>query len=123
MSTARGRLGAQGEAAAAALLESQGFTIVAKNHRCRRGEVDLVAETADLVAFVEVRTRSGDAFGSPAETVDAGKQRRIVTAARDWLARRRGPEKALRFDVIAVVDAPDGPRLTHLPGAFDAACF
>jgi Holliday junction resolvase-like predicted endonuclease len=49
------------------------------------------------------------------------KQQRLVRAARDFLARWRGPPRDLRFDVIAVVDAPAGPRLSHFPGAFDAA--
>jgi Holliday junction resolvase-like predicted endonuclease len=67
-----------------------------------------------------VRTRATDAFGGPAETVDARKRRRFTLAARDFLVRWRGPERAVRFDVVAVVDGPRGPDLLHLPGAFDA---
>jgi putative endonuclease len=59
-------------------------------------------------------------FGAPEETVGARKQRRVIAAARDWLARRRGPERAARFDVIAVVDGPQGPTLTHYENAFEA---
>ena len=114
--TGRQRLGDAGEEAAARFLVAQGFTIVARNHRTRRGEVDLIAEKGELLVFAEVRTRATEAFGTPEQTVDARKQARVVAAARDFLARWRGPERAIRFDVIAVV----GQALRHLPGAFDA---
>ena len=118
--TTRQRLGALGEDAAAELLRSRGYRIVARNHRCRRGEVDLIAERGQLLVFVEVRTRATAAFGAPEETVGAAKQQRLVRAARDFLARWRGPPRGARFDVVAVVDQPGGPLLTHFPGAFDA---
>ena len=114
------RLGALGEDVAAAALRKGGYRIVARNHRCRRGEVDLIAEKGELLVFVEVRTRATAAFGGPEETVDARKQRRVIAAARDFLAQRRGPAKAARFDVIAVVDGPTGPTLTHFENAFDS---
>ena len=114
------RLGALGEEAAAELLRKAGYRIVARNHRCSRGEVDVIAEKGDLLVFVEVRTRATAAFGGPEETVGTRKQRRVVAAARDYLAQRRGPPKAARFDVIAVVDGPAGPALTHFENAFDA---
>jgi putative endonuclease len=114
------RFGALGEEAAAELLRKAGYRIVARNHRCSRGEVDVIAEKGDLLVFVEVRTRATAAFGGPEETVGTRKQRRVVAAARDYLAQRRGPPKAARFDVIAVVDGPGGPALTHFENAFDA---
>ncbi len=114
------RFGALGEEAAAELLRKAGYRIVARNHRCSRGEVDVIAEKGDLLVFVEVRTRATAAFGGPEETVGTRKQRRVVAAARDYLAQRRGPPKAARFDVIAVVDGPAGPALTHFENAFDA---
>jgi putative endonuclease len=119
----RQRLGDAGEAAAAQLLTGSGYRIVARNHRCRLGEVDLIAEQGELLVFVEVRTRATAAFGGPEETVNLRKRRRIIAAARDYLARRRGPERGSRFDVVAVVDGPGGPRLTHFENAFDAGAF
>jgi putative endonuclease len=118
--TARQKLGALGEQKAAAFFEEQGYRIVAQNHRCRRGEVDLIAERGDLLVFVEVRTRASAAFGGPEETVGLAKQRRVVAAARDWLARRRGPERGVRFDVVAVTDGARGASLQHFENAFDA---
>ena len=120
MSTPRQRLGDLGEKAAEDLLAAQGYRIVARKHRCSRGEVDLVAERGELLVFVEVRTRATAAFGGPEETVGAAKQQRVVRAARDFPARWRGPPRGARFDVVAIVDHPEGPRLSHIPGAFDA---
>jgi putative endonuclease len=120
MSSPRTRLGDAGERAAEDLLAAQGYRIVARKHRCRRGEVDLVAERGELLVFVEVRTRATAKFGDPEETIGLAKQRRIAQAARDFLARWRGAPRGARFDVIAVVDHPEGPRLKHIPGAFEA---
>jgi putative endonuclease len=116
----RQKLGALGEDAAATLLLSRGYRLVARNHRCRLGEVDLIVEKGDLLVFVEVRTRATAAFGGPEETVNLRKQRRVIAAARDYLARRRGPARSLRFDVVAVVDGPSGPSLTHFENAFES---
>ena len=116
--TVRARLGALGEEAAAALLASKGFSIVARNHRTRLGEVDLVADDGNVLAFVEVRTRRNDVFGGPAETVGRRKQERVILAAQDFLSRWAGPERAVRFDVVAVTDAPGAPRIEHFENAF-----
>ena len=120
MKHVRQRLGDAGEEAAAELLRGGGYRIVARQHRCRRGEVDLIAEKGELLVFVEVRTRATAAFGAPEETVGFAKQQRIIAAAQDFLARRRGPERGARFDVVAVDDGPRGPQLTHYENAFDA---
>ena len=118
--TSRMRLGALGEDAAARLLEQSGYRILERNYRCRLGEVDLIAEQGALLVFVEVRTRATAAFGGPAATVTRAKQRKVIAAARDFLARWRGPERGVRFDVVSVVDGPAGPVLEHLPAAFEA---
>jgi putative endonuclease len=123
MSTQRQRLGDLGEKAAEELLAANGYRIVARKHRCPRGEVDLIAEQGELLVFVEVRTRATSAFGAPEETVGIAKQRRLVRAARDFLARWRGPPRGARFDVVAVVDSAGGPRLEHFAGAFDTAGY
>ncbi|HEX4384122.1 MAG TPA: YraN family protein [Myxococcales bacterium] len=119
MKHARQRLGDAGEAAAAAFLEAAGYLIIARNHRCRRGEVDLIAEQGEILVFVEVRTRETAAFGGPEETVNFRKQQRVVAAAQDYLMRRRGPPRGARFDVIAVVSG----QIAHYPNAFDAGRY
>jgi putative endonuclease len=120
MTTHRQRFGDAGEKAAEDALAKGGYRVVARKHRCPRGEVDLILERGELLVFVEVRTRATAIFGAPEETVGPAKQRRIVRAARDFLARWRGPPRGARFDVVAVLDRPEGPQVSHIPNAFDA---
>ncbi|MBS2021997.1 MAG: YraN family protein [Deltaproteobacteria bacterium] len=112
--------GARGETLAAQHLETLGFRVVARNHRCPRGEVDLIVEKGQLLVFVEVRTRAPGRMGDPEDTVWSAKQQRVVRAARDYLAKHDVRDRELRFDVIGIVDGPGAARVTHLPNAFDA---
>ena len=114
--------GLRAESLAADWLEQRGWTILGRNHRCRGGEVDLIAGRDRTIAFVEVRSRSRDDYGHPVETVSWTKRRRIVRAAVDW-ARRAGVLEShfLRFDVIGILYRDDGqPEIRHIEGAFDA---
>jgi len=95
-------LGAFGERVAAAHLEAKGYRIRARNFRCREGEIDIVAEDGDCLVFVEVRTRRGDAFGSPAESVTAAKERRLLTVAKAYLQQHNDVPPNQRIDVVAV---------------------
>jgi putative endonuclease len=113
--TAR-RRGEEAEELAARFLAGQGLVVVARNYRTRLGEVDLVARDGATLVFVEVRLRSWSAFGGAAGSVDGRKQRRIVAAARHYLARL-GAEPACRFDVITLQGRPATP--SWIRGAFD----
>jgi len=95
-------LGAFGERVAAAHLEAKGYRIRARNFRCREGEIDLVAEDGDCLVFVEVRTRRGDAFGTPAESVTAAKERRLLTVAKAYLQEHPDVPANQRIDVVGV---------------------
>jgi putative endonuclease len=120
-SSAASERGREAEALAAAFLEERGFEVIARNHRTRRGEVDLVCREGDLLCFVEVRSRTSGAQGGPEETVGPRKARRVVAAATDWAMRNGGAERAIRFDVVAVAFGEGAPRITHFPAAFDAS--
>jgi putative endonuclease len=111
------RRGEEAEELAARFLAGEGLEVVARNYRTRLGEVDLVARDGATLVFVEVRLRSWDAFGGAAGSVDARKQRRIVAAARHYLARLRA-EPACRFDVITIQGRAGSP--SWIRGAFDA---
>lgn len=119
MTEARITLGRQGEAAAARYLQSQGMKIVERNLRTPVGEIDLVAKTKDILAFVEVKTRRGSVFGSPGEAVGPRKQRQIVQTAKWYLNDK--PHKGLqpRFDVIAVIVSGETFKIEHIPNAFE----
>ena len=117
----RAALGRWGEDLAAEHLEAAGARVLARNWRCRQGELDIVAVEADgTLVFCEVKTRSGTGFGEPAEAVGPAKARRLRVLAGLWLAEHRPPGRhELRFDVVAVVrERRSAPRLVHLRGAF-----
>ena len=110
------RRGEEAEELAARFLAQQGLTIVARNYRTRFGEVDLVARDGGTLVFVEVRARSWHAYGGAAGSVDARKQRRVVAAARHYVARLRA-EPPCRFDVITLQGREAAPA--WIRGAFD----
>lgn len=115
----RNELARAGEDIAAAFLVANGWHILGRNVRCgRTGEIDIVAERAGLLAFVEVKTRRSDRFGTPGEAVTWRKQHRIRALAREYLMRARPNAEAIRFDVVEVRTAGPGPLVTHLEGAF-----
>jgi putative endonuclease len=91
--------GAAAEELAAVFLEGQGLRIVERNYRCRFGEIDLVARSGAVLVFVEVRARQSEAFGGAAGSITAAKRRRLVAAARHYLAKHR-VSRACRFDVV-----------------------
>lgn len=101
-------------------LEALGFRILERNFTCRWGELDVVAQREELLAFVEVRMRATAVWGDPAHTISHAKQRRIVRSALHWLYRNGGPPRAIRFDVISVVGRDERARVEHIPNAFEA---
>ncbi len=121
MTRARRDLGAFGERLAAAQLEAKGYRIRERNFRTREGEIDIIAEHRSTLVFVEVRTRRGDAMGSPAESVTAAKAAHILAAAQAYVQAHPDCPADQRIDVIAVSLAPDGRVLTveHIEGAVD----
>lgn len=103
MTDARRRLGAAGERAAAAWYEARGYRVLARNWRCREGELDLVLGRGRTVVFCEVKTRSSAAYGVPAAAVTHDKQRRLRVLAMRWLAESGVSAGELRFDVVGVL--------------------
>lgn len=90
-----------------------------RNWRCREGELDLVLRRGNVVVFCEVKTRRGDAYGTPAEAVTRTKQQRIRTLALRWLEARQQRSDELRFDVAAVILRPQGrPEIDVVEAAF-----
>lgn len=116
----RRKVGREAEQAAAEFLERLGYRLLERNWRCPEGEIDIVAMDGDILVFVEVRSRASDRFGTPAESVDERKRRRVRAAARRYLyAGRRSGANRIRFDVVAVGSGLDGPlRIEHIVNAF-----
>lgn len=119
-------VGRYGEQVAADHLQAIGHVVLARNWRCREGELDIVARDGSQLVIVEVKTRSTLYFGSPAAAVDRAKSARIRQLALRWMLAERERTGApshwssVRFDVVSVLrtGTPDGPRVEHLKGAF-----
>jgi putative endonuclease len=114
---AMNRAGARAEELCAELLRRAGLRVLARNWRCRHGEIDLVAEEGRTLVFAEVRYRRDERFGGAAESVAAAKRARLVAAARLYLARR--PDAECRFDVL-LLDALEASRVQWIRNAFTA---
>lgn len=111
------QLGREGEQAAARFLRRKGYKILRKNYRRPGGgEVDIVCRDVrhNELVFIEVKTRSDDAFGRPFDAVDRKKRRLIIRGAMAWLRLLDMPDITFRFDVIEVVDS----HIEHLENAF-----
>ncbi|MEG2174064.1 MAG: YraN family protein [Oscillospiraceae bacterium] len=120
-------LGAWGEDYAVDVLRRNGYFILARNWHMQGGELDIVARKEGILAFIEVKTRSGDAFGRPAEAVTRLKQRRLIRSAICYW-QENPCELQPRFDVFEVFASEYGraPCYQHIKGAFelnDANCM
>jgi putative endonuclease len=129
----RAALGRFGESVAADHLVASGLTVLARNWRCREGEVDIVALDGDVLVMCEVKTRRGVGFGTPLDAVTPAKAARLRRLACRWLADQRAGSAAgaagitaefdryaeVRFDVVSVLRPLSGPTtVEHLRGAF-----
>ncbi len=115
-------VGSRGEELAATFLLRQGLRIIARNFRCKGGEVDIVAKDGDTFVFVEVKTRKTLAYGLPQLAVTPFKQRQISKAALTWLSRNRLHDAPARFDVIAIIlECNYSHKVEHISNAFELA--
>lgn len=112
-------LGRQGEDAATHYLQRKGMKILARNLSTPVGEIDLVVRHKRFLIFVEVKTRRGTAFGSPAEAVGPRKQRQIIRTAKWYLNDKGDQGLQPRFDVIAIIAHGDTLQIEHIPAAFE----
>ncbi|GHD38686.1 YraN family protein [Mycetocola manganoxydans] len=116
---AKDELGRRGEDLAARFLEDAGYRLLERNWRCRQGEIDIVARTANTLVFVEVKTRSGLAFGHPFEAITATKLARLRGLAAVWCAEHSPSVARIRLDAIAVIVPRSGqPVVEHLLGVY-----
>ena len=95
-------LGQEGEDRAAKFLTKQGYKILERNYRTPSGEIDLIALHKDHVVFVEVKTRTSDAYGAPELAVNPQKQHRMVKAALGYIKYKKLHQVPCRFDVVAI---------------------
>ncbi len=119
-------IGDRGEALAAAYLERKGYTILDRNYRFERAEVDLICflpasqyEAGGELVFAEVKTRTGLGYGRPEEAVTEAKKRNLIRAAEAYLYERKLDGSPCRFDVISILlQRGKKPQIEHFENAF-----
>lgn len=113
----RRALGSFGERLAARELERRGLRVLARNWRCRQGEIDIVAMQGDVLVVCEVKTRRSDAFGSPIQAITDAKAARLHRLAAAWLAANGPSPGGVRVDVVTVlIPRRSTPVIDYFPG-------
>jgi putative endonuclease len=99
-------LGTWGEDLAIRILKERGYKFIQRNYSLREGEIDLVMQDGETIVFVEVKTRTSNAFGSPEDSLSFKKFKRIETAARTYLQEHKQEEVDWRIDLVAIECTP-----------------
>jgi putative endonuclease len=111
-------LGRSGEDRAEKHLAGRGYTILERNYTAPQGELDLIALDGDTLVFVEVKTRTNNAYGAPELAVDRRKQERMIKAALGYLKYKKLHQMPCRFDVVAISGA-GGDKVELIRNAFE----
>jgi putative endonuclease len=111
-------VGKLGEDLAATFLEEKGFNIIERNYRFGHGEIDIIAEKAEMLIFIEVKTKKFGDFGDPINWVSRGKQKQIGRIARGYLYEKNITDRDCRFDVVLVTWEDGLWKIDHLENAF-----
>jgi len=112
-------LGRKGEEKAIRFLKKRGYRIIEKNYVCKMGEMDIIAREKDTLAFIEVKTRTSIEFGPPQLAVTEFKQRQLSKVALNFLKEKNIEDMKARFDVVAILLAPEGEEIELIRDAFD----
>jgi putative endonuclease len=118
MSLFKKALGREGEDRAAQFLVKKGYKILERNYSTKSGEIDLVALHNGEVVFVEVKTRTSDAYGAPQLAVNPRKQLRMIKAALGYIKYKKLHQMPCRFDVVAIT-AADENQVELIQNAFE----
>lgn len=111
-------LGKKGEELAVSYLKSKGFKILEKNLRSRFGEIDIIAKDHGTLVFIEVKTRTSEAFGLPIQGINEKKQERLRQLAMRYIAEKELIDKEVRFDVLGILQTDKITKIEHIPNAF-----
>lgn len=111
--------GKEGELLVSQYLKKQGYTIITQNYRKRFGEVDLIVQKDDTLAFVEVKWRH-DPLIDPAELIGPSKQKKIVSIAKEFLSKHNDLDVVCRFDVALIEESNNSIKLRYIPNAFNS---
>lgn len=109
-----------GEDIAESFLKEQGYRIIERNYNTRRGEIDIIAGKDEIIAFIEVKTRSTTDYGRPEEAVTPKKKRSISRAAYYYISSHNNLKTSFRADIISIIlSETHKPEITHIINAFE----
>lgn len=117
MSTYKKSFGAEGEEFVAHYLQKQGFKIVARNYTKRYGEIDLIAQQGEILAFVEVKTRARE-YENITGIITRSKQKKMIMVAKAYMAQHNVIDKYCRFDVAFIQTINGVQEISYIPNAF-----
>lgn len=118
MSDYRKKFGAWGEDVAAKYLAGKGYTILVRNFKAERGEIDIIARHGNVIIFVEVKTGNSEKFGPPEEKITRSKQRQLYKVAALFIQQTEIPDVDYRFDAIIVDGTYQKHEIRHYQNAF-----
>ena len=119
MPTEKKELGKKGEQLALRYLKKSGYRIIQTNYVCKLGEMDIIAQENDTLAFIEVKTRTSTTFGPPQLAVNSAKQMQLSKVALYFLKEKKLEDTKARFDVVAILLRPRGEEIELIKDAFD----
>lgn len=117
MITKKTKLGNQGENLVTQFLKKQKFKIIELNYRTKFGEIDIIAQKKDVLAFIEVKTRKNEYFPT-SMVVNHSKQKKIINAAKHFILKNNIKDVVYRFDIATVIMQYDNPEIKYLSDAF-----
>lgn len=107
-------IGNLGEEAAVKAIKKQGYKVIERNYRTKMGEIDIIARDGEYTCFIEVRLRKNNDFGSPADTIDINKQRKIIRTAQYYAVTKKIYDTSMRFDAVLINADAKGGKLTNI---------
>lgn len=120
MTIARLKTGKRGEALALSYVKRQGYKIIEKNYRTGRGEIDIIANDKNCIAFIEIRSGNTEKFGLLEDTIDIKKQNQIIKSALFYIKKYGLEERSCRFDVVCIKNVDSRfPKITLIKNAFE----
>ena len=123
MKDTRAAIGRSGEDIAVDFLKRQGYRILTRNFRIRRGEVDIIAQDGDTFCFIEVKRRTTMHKGSPLEAISRLKKRKLTYVALSYLKSQHLEHRNARFDVVSVYGDDDSAKVQIIKNAFDVESY
>ncbi|WP_124979335.1 YraN family protein [Nonlabens xiamenensis] len=111
-------LGTEGEDMAASFVQKEGYDILKRNYTYNKGEIDIIARKNDIIAIIEVKTRSTPDFGDPQTFLKPKQIKKLIATADHYVQEYITDNVEVRFDIVAIIRNKQGTKLEHIKDAF-----